>query len=77
MLAGFTSALRGLASDAPTVQVREMATRAGGHATLWRGIRDTTMFQPLDPSSLQLHRRLKARFDPHGIFNPGRLIAGL
>ena len=25
------------------------------------------------PRYLQLHRRLKAHFDPHGIFNPGRL----
>jgi len=25
----------------------------------------------------RLHRRLKERFDPHGIFNPGRLLAGL
>ena len=24
-----------------------------------------------------LHRRLKAHFDPHGIFNPGRMVAGL
>jgi FAD/FMN-containing dehydrogenase len=26
---------------------------------------------------LAIHRRLKERFDPHRIFNPGRLIADL
>ena len=29
------------------------------------------------PTVALLHRRLKERFDPHGIFNPGRLIADL
>jgi glycolate oxidase FAD binding subunit len=29
----------------------------------------------LAPAVAQIHRRLKERFDPHGIFNPGRLIA--
>jgi glycolate oxidase FAD binding subunit len=24
---------------------------------------------------MQLHRQLKARLDPHGIFNPGRMYA--
>jgi len=26
---------------------------------------------------LTIHRRLKQRFDPHGIFNHNRLVAGL
>jgi len=59
------------------VQVREMATRAGGSAMCWRGTHEATKFQPLAPANLELHRRLKARFDPHGIFNPGRLVQGL
>jgi len=73
----WAGALRWLTSDAPANEIRTTAAAAGGHASLWRSIRDTTMFQPLDTANLQLHRRLKARFDPHGIFNPGRLIAGL
>ena len=73
----WTGALRWLASDVPASEIRAAAAAAGGHATLWRGARDTTMFQPLDAANLELHRRLKARFDPHGIFNPGRLVAGL
>jgi len=26
---------------------------------------------------LDIHRRLKARYDPHGIFNQNRLVTGL
>jgi len=31
----------------------------------------------LSPAVASVHARLKQRFDPHGIFNPGRLVAGL
>lgn len=70
-------AVRWLASDRPADEIRAQAAKAGGTATLWRGARDTTMFHPLDAASLALHRRLKAQFDPHGIFNRGRLAEGL
>jgi glycolate oxidase FAD binding subunit len=56
---------------------REAATKAGGHATLFRagehGDKSAGVFQPLSPPLLQIHRRLKAAFDPRGVFNPGRL----
>lgn len=32
---------------------------------------------PLSPALTDIHRALKAAFDPAGIFNPGRLVAGL
>ncbi|MFP5406552.1 MAG: glycolate oxidase subunit GlcE, partial [Gammaproteobacteria bacterium] len=68
-------ALRWWRTDAPAAEVRETATRAGGHATLFRGgERSLGVFTPLTPTVLTLHRRLKAEFDPHGIFNPGRLV---
>jgi glycolate oxidase FAD binding subunit len=41
-------------------------------AMRWRG-----SFLPLQPTVATLTRRLKDRFDPNGIFNPGRLIPGL
>ncbi|HWT72094.1 MAG TPA: glycolate oxidase subunit GlcE [Oxalicibacterium sp.] len=49
----------------------------GGHATLFRSAEATTTprFQPLTPPLLALHRRLKTAFDPHGIFNPGRMYS--
>jgi glycolate oxidase FAD binding subunit len=54
--------------------LREMAASAGGTASLWRGgDRSIEVFHPLAPASLLIHRRLKAEFDPRGIYNPGRL----
>lgn len=43
----------------------------------WRGAPEGGMFHPLPPPILALHRKLKDRFDPRGIFNPGRLVADL
>jgi glycolate oxidase FAD binding subunit len=31
------------------------------------------VFQPLAPAVARIHARLKAGFDPAGIFNPGRM----
>ena len=58
--------------------LREWAQSHGGHATLYRS-RDKSIgvFQPLAAPAMALHRRLKAAFDPAGIFNPGRLYPGL
>ena len=73
----WSGALRWLRSDEAPAALRERIGACGGAATLWRGARTTTMFQPLAAANLALHRRLKEQFDPNGIFNPGRLIAGL
>jgi len=59
-------------------EVRELARRSGGHATLFRGNdKSAGAFAPLDPVLLKLHRALKSAFDPAGILNPGRLYPGL
>ena len=69
-------ALRWYAGDTPNI--REIAVAAKGTALCWRGTPPATgRFHPLQPTIATLHRRLKDRFDPHGIFNPGRMIAGL
>ena len=73
----WSGALRWLRSDAPAAEIRERAERAGGTAMLWRGHRDGPMFHPLAQANLELHRRLKNEFDPHAIFNRGRLLAGI
>ena len=68
--------LRWYATDA--ANVREIASSVGGTALCWRGPPPAGgRFHPLQPTVAALHRRLKERFDPHGIFNPGRMIAGL
>lgn len=72
----WNGALRWLYSDDAPERIRGSAQQAGGHATLFRnGARDAEIFQPLSPVMLQLHRKLKAAFDPQGIFNPGRMYA--
>ena len=70
-------ALRWLKSDAPAVQIRKAALQAGGHATLFRASdamrNQVGVFTPLDPVLARIHARLKASFDPRGIFNRGRM----
>lgn len=70
-------ACRWLKSREPAARIRAAAQAAGGHATLFRGGGEDSPFMPLDDVNLRLHRRLKKIFDPDGIFNPGRLYAGL
>jgi len=71
-------ALRWYAGVAPDADPRARASAAGGSALLWRGTpRDAPRLHPLPGVLLQLHRRLKERFDPRGVFNRGRLLAGL
>lgn len=70
-------AQRWLRADADAAQLREIAARAGGHATLFRGghgeQRAGGVYTPLQPALMEVHRRLKQSFDPFGVFNPGRL----
>ena len=62
-------------SDAPAEKIRARVEAAGGHATQFRGGDRRSTFHPLPPALAAIHRRLKAEFDPAGIFNPGRLYA--
>ena len=69
---------RWLATSLPAALVRDAASAAGGHATLFRG-RDKSAgaFAPLPAPLRLIHERLKRAFDPVGILNPGRLYRGL
>ena len=72
----WSGALRWLAApaDADPAPIRAWAAAHGGHATLFRARQKASgAFAPLDATKLALHKRLKATFDPHGIFNRGRL----
>jgi glycolate oxidase FAD binding subunit len=73
----WNGALRWHATALPADEVRSLAVAAGGTALQWRGAAAGGMFHPLSPAVLAIHRKLKDRFDPYGIFNPGRLVAGL
>jgi len=71
-------AQRWLYSDAPAAQMRALAARAHGHATLFRAPQRSADFQtPVSPALERIHRALKKSFDPAGIFNPGRLYPWL
>ncbi len=63
--------------DAAGADYRAVAAAAGGSALHWRGAPSGPRFQPLSAAVLAVHRKLKARFDPQGLFNPGRLVPGL
>jgi len=69
-------ALRWVRGDAGNI--RDIAKRAGGHATLFRAAdKSAGAFAPLEPVVMRLHRALKSAFDPAGILNPGRLYPEL
>ena len=73
-------ALRWLISDAEVAAetVRITASTAGGHATLFRsGESSGTAFHSLAPEMMSIHRRLKEKFDPMRILNPGRMYPEL
>jgi len=58
-------------------QLRAMAAKAGGHATLFIAARPlklgaTARFDILKPPLDRIHRELKREFDPSGVFNPQR-----
>jgi glycolate oxidase FAD binding subunit len=68
-------AQRWLRGELKQAALQELARRVGGHATLFRGgDRAAGVFAPLPKTMAAIHRRLKDTFDPHGVFNRGRLV---
>jgi glycolate oxidase FAD binding subunit len=65
-------------TNAPPSDVRDVAARARGHATLFYA-RDKSagVFTPLESGLDRIHRELKKAFDPARIFNRGRLYPDL
>ncbi len=67
-------------SDAQHPAVRDALAPCGGHATLVRAPDATRasipVFQPQEPGLAALTRRVKESFDPKGVLNPGRMVAG-
>jgi glycolate oxidase FAD binding subunit len=71
-------ALRWYAGLPEATDVRAQAAAVGGSAQLWRGALGAgPRFHPLSGVTLNLHRRLKQRFDARGVFNRNRLLDGL
>jgi glycolate oxidase FAD binding subunit len=71
-------ALRWFKTEADAAFVRQAAATVGGTASCFRAAEfGSGAFATLPSPILELHRRIKHEFDPRGIFNPGRLVAGL
>ena len=67
--------------DAGAAVVRRAVAACGGHATLVRApaaLRAAVEpFEPLDAGLAALTKRVKEGFDPKGVFNTGRMWAGV
>lgn len=73
---------RWIAANLDPQLVRRAAEQAQGHATLFRmgagiDLPEQGVFHPLTPAVTSIVKRLKQEFDPKGVFNPGRLVAGI
>jgi glycolate oxidase FAD binding subunit len=72
--AGSQASQADMQADAATI--RSAVAAVGGHATLFRGgDKELGVFQPLAPAVEKIHRKLKAGFDPDGVFNCGRMYS--
>lgn len=74
--------IRWVAAELDPQQVRDIAQRHGGHATLFKRAHleqcpADGVFQPMAAGVHQIVKRLKHEFDPCGLFNPSRLVLGL
>lgn len=73
--------LHGAPADASAAAIRAAAAKSGGHAVLVRASeetrRATAPFDPGAPGLFALSKRVKASFDPLGLFNPGRMYEGV
>jgi glycolate oxidase FAD binding subunit len=69
------------AGDAGASTIRAALARSGGHATLMRAPAEVRaavdVFQPMSGPLARLTAGIKGSLDPGGIFNPGRMYAGI
>ncbi len=68
-------------SEKAALELREIAAKLGGHATLMRAPDDLRerldVFEPMTAGLARLTRGVKASLDPEAKFNPGRMYAGV
>ncbi len=80
LLTEWSGGQRWVSSNAPANIIRSVAGRHGGYATLFTGqklLPEVPPFPILAPELFALHKSLKRKLDPQGIFNPGRLYRDL
>lgn len=71
-------AQRWVQTNMPTNIIQNIASSRKGYATLFKGdLAGVPHFPVLEENLLKLHKSLKQKMDPHGIFNPNRIYHGL
>ncbi|MDV2080518.1 glycolate oxidase subunit GlcE [Marinobacter xestospongiae] len=77
-LLDWAGAQRWYRGDAEQPQLEQLAREAGGQVSLFRGGDRSGEVMHHQPQALAgLQTRMKQAFDPHGLFNPGRLYSWL
>ena len=71
----WNGSLRWLAAPLEAAKAHDVADKARGHATLFRGSDKRHGIQKLPAGMLAVHKKLKRAFDPQGILGPGRIHA--
>jgi glycolate oxidase FAD binding subunit len=67
-------ALRWLKTEESTDKIFNLMADVSGYACRFRSV-EGCLFQPLNQAVARLQRNVKQAFDPHGIFNRGRMYA--
>jgi glycolate oxidase FAD binding subunit len=70
-------ALRWIKCEVPANVIQDAAAAVDGHASLVRQHQQGSIFQPLTPGLMRIHKNLKQAFDPKNILNPGKLYPEL
>lgn len=74
-IADWGGALRWVKTHLDAEQIQSRVIAAGGNALLFRSPRKNTMtLTTLPPAVVQLHKRIKASFDPGSVFNSGYMV---
>lgn len=74
-MADWGGALRWVKSNLEAEHIQSQVSAAGGNALLFRSPQKKSMtLTTLPPAIVQLHKRIKASFDPYSVFNPGYLV---
>ena len=65
-------------TDVEANVVRSVTSSVGGNATLFRNNKQSvSVFHPPGSEMIKIYRRIKEKFDPVGILNPGRMYREL
>ncbi|EOD81472.1 Glycolate dehydrogenase, FAD-binding subunit GlcE [Grimontia indica] len=77
-LIDWAGGVRWVYSEQSLSTLANLAALQGGHAACYRPIdRHAECFHPQSDTAKRIHQNLKMAFDPHSLFNPGRMYSWL